>query len=743
MWCAVMTITLTGTVERLVFTAPDEGFAVARFKLDGIEDQPTYDQLTTIVGDLGRVSPGETLRVGGEWETHPRHGHHFRVQWVEQKLPTTVEGIRRFLGSGIIRGIGHKTAEQVVSFLGERTIEIIENHPEQLNQIPKLTRKRAELIVRGWREHHHSRDLMLFLQSHNLPASLAKRLRDEYGDQSVSIIQRNPYQLGQEVYGIGFKTSDAIAVKLGLSRFSTERFVAGISHVLDEATREGHVFLPRSLLLKRASKLMDATSEQIEPALLEALRQGIATEDGDSVYAPPFFYAERNAANRLHHIQYGASFINDHASLNVEAAVNQAIATLGIHLAGRQIEAVRMSLRDKVSIITGGPGTGKTMCLHAVITALDAEGIPFSLCAPTGRAAKRMAATTGRPASTIHRLLGFQPKTNGFVYNSDNQLDPAVFIVDEVSMVDIALFNHLLKAMPDEAHVVLVGDSDQLPAVGPGNVLADLLGSETVPSVMLDQLFRQSKDSQITTAAHRIRTGGVPRPEGQNDLYLVRVSDPAAAQRMIEELVSKRIPDRFHLDPKLDIQVLSPMHRGPAGVAALNGELQKLLNPTGGGHAFEGSGLRLGRGDKVMQIRNDYEKEVFNGDVGLVLGIDEGNRVLTVRFEEGSEFRDVDYDFADMNELALAYAVSIHKAQGSEFPCVVFPLLTSHYNLLQRNLVYTALTRAKQLCVIVHQPQALATAVTSQRRDRRYTGLAERLKTLRFEPALEMSMEPF
>jgi len=730
-------------VDRVVFRSPDDSFAVARFRPDVVGDQRTYDDLTTIVGTLGNISPGELLRVGGEWERHPKHGRHFRVQWIEQRLPATTQGIERFLGSGIIKGVGPATAERVVAHFGEDTIEVIELHPERLREVPKLSRQRADLILQGWRDHSQIRELMLFLQSHDLPGYLAKRLQDQYGDQCVAVIQRDPYQLVQEVYGVGFKTADGIAVKLGLSPVSSSRFVAGIRHALNEAGREGHVFLPRDVLLERAATLLDVNSQQLEPGLLEASRQALLVFDGDAVYSAPLFYAERGAATRIQAIQQTPSFAGERFHIDPERDTARAVASLGISLAPRQTDAVVTALREKVAIITGGPGTGKTMCLHALIAALDAAGIPYTLCAPTGRAAKRMTAATGKPASTIHRLLGYQPTSNDFAYNSDHQLRPQFTIVDEVSMLDIQLFNHLLKAIPDDAHLLLVGDSDQLPAVGPGDVLRDLLDSSTVASVTLDELFRQTQDSRITSVAHQIRRGEMPVGKSGGDLYLVRVTDAERAQSVIKELVANRIPARFGLDPKLDIQVLSPTHRGPAGVAALNGSLQELLNPAGAGERHVDSmNHRLRRGDKVMQVRNNYEKDVYNGDVGIVEGVDLEGPTITIRFGEVDEFRDVDYDLGELSELVLAYAVSVHKSQGSEFPCVVMPLLTSHYMLLRRNLVYTALTRARRLCVLVYQPKALAIAVSAQNVDRRFTGLAERLKEATIPDVLELLAEP-
>jgi exodeoxyribonuclease V alpha subunit len=743
--------TLTGTVDRVVFRSSDSEFAVARFRVEGVGDQRTYDDPTTIVGNLARVSPGELLKIGGEWERHPKHGRHFRVQWLEQKLPNTAAGIQRFLGSGIIKGVGPGTAERIVEWFGDNTLDIIENHPERLREIPKVSRRRADLIIQGWGEHHQLRNLLLFLQSHNLPPFIAKRLMERYGDQCVAVIQKDPYQLVQDVYGIGFKTADAIAIELGLSRVSASRFVAGMKHVLDEASREGHVFLPREELLNRAAILLGASQNQLEPGLLEASRQGFVIFDRDAVYSAPLYYAERSAAAGIQRLQRGGSIVASKLPDGAESTAKRIVASLGISLAPRQMDAIVMALREKVSIITGGPGTGKTMCLHAIISALDSADIPYVLCAPTGRAAKRMTAATGRPASTIHRLLGYQPATNDFAHNTDHQLDPQVVVVDEISMLDIMLANHLIKAVPDTAHLLLVGDGDQLPAVGPGNVLRDLLDSETVPSVVLDELFRQGQDSRITVAAHQIRKGELPVGQSGGDLFLVPVKDAESAASVIKEMVVRRIPARFGFDPILDIQVLSPTHRGPAGVVALNAMLQEALNPNAkdlqgtpvlAAPTFDTGRHRFWPGDKVMQMRNNYDKSVYNGDVGTVSGLDREEQVMTIRFGEAGEFREVDYDFSDLTDLALAYAASVHKSQGSEFPCVVMPLLTAHYPLLQRNLVYTGLTRARLLCVLVYQPKALAIAIKANNQDRRFTGLAERLRAQAAQFSHDLALEP-
>ncbi|HZT96858.1 MAG TPA: ATP-dependent RecD-like DNA helicase [Chloroflexota bacterium] len=736
---------LTGTVDRVVYRNEDDGFVVARFQIDGVEGQRTYDDLATIVGPLGPVMEGELLHVSGEWERHPKHGPHFRVGWFERRLPSSTEGVERFLGSGVIKGIGPATAKRVVQCLGDETIEVLESQPGRLRSQVRLSQKRADLLVRGWNSQRRLRDLMVFLQSNSLPAHLARRILDQYGDEGIAAIQRDPYQLVHDVRGIGFKTADALAVKLGVPADSTSRMVAGLKFVLEEATRDGHVYLPKEALLAMTGEILGIQPERLEPALLEASRERIISLDGDRVFLTTLFLAERGSAQRLGGLLRASSFLSHSGERGrLQDGVNRAVTRLGISIAGQQLEAVTLALREKVGIITGGPGTGKTTCLHVIIEALDAAGVPYSLCAPTGRAAKRMTETTARPASTIHRLLGFQPADNRFEYNVDNQLPPQVIIVDEVSMIDIALFYSLLRALPDDSHLVLVGDADQLPAVGPGNVLQDLLDSETVPSIRLDQLFRQAENSQITVAAHAIRHGQLPSPGGPGDLYLIRVDGEIKAREVIRELVRTRIPRRFFLDPLTDIQVLSPTHRGGAGVRSLNEELQMSLNPA----KPEQPEIRIGAqcfrpGDKVMQLHNNYEKDVYNGDLGRILSVDAESLTVKVGFGDGGDLRKVDYEGAELSDITLAYAISVHKSQGSEFPAVVIPLLTAHYPLLQRNLLYTGLTRARQLCVLVYQPKALHLAVMGTRRETRYTWLRERLAELRrleqeedrFEPA--------
>jgi exodeoxyribonuclease V alpha subunit len=721
--------TLTGTVDRVVFRNDGNGYVVARFRVNDVEGQRTYDELTTLVGKLGPVLPGETINVTGEWERHRTHGRHFRVDYFETRLPATTAGVERFLSSGRVKGVGSGTARRLIEYFGDETMAVLESEPERVRSVPGISKKRADRVIEGWSSQRQMRDLLIFLQSNGLPPSLAKKLQEQYGDKCISEIQKDPYSLIDDVRGVGFKTADSLAVKLGLPAESTVRLMAGLQFVVQDAMREGHVYLPIDQVFSRAAILLGVPREQLEPALLEASRQSALRLDHQAVYLPPYFTAERKSAFRLGILLNSPSFLDEEEKhLDPDKVVAGAVRSLGISLADHQIEAATMALRDKVSIITGGPGTGKTMCLHAIINALDRAGVRYSLCAPTGRAAKRMTAATGRPASTIHRLLGFQPGDNEFSYNLDRPLPQQFIIVDEVSMLDTLLFYNLLKAIPPESHLLLVGDADQLPAVGPGNVLRDLLASNVVPSVTLDKLFRQAKDSEINVAAHQIRKGNVPSNSGEHDLFLIKVNGPETARDVIKRMVHERIPNKFNFDPFTDIQVMSPIHRGAAGVVSLNDELQDLLNPKKPGDPELPSGPnRFRRGDKVMQVRNDYEKEIYNGDVGIVEQVDPERRLMKVRFGEDPDIHDVDFESSELGDLTLAYAVSVHKAQGSEFPAVVVPLLMNHFPLLQRNLLYTALTRARQLCVLVYQPRALHIAVHADRTGERYTRLAERL----------------
>lgn len=722
--------TVAGSVDRIVFRNSESGFCVARFRL--AERDSKRQELATIVGTMPSIRPGEMLRLVGDWQVHPVHGRNFRVEQFEEELPTTAEGIERYLSSGAIRGVGPVTAARIVDRFGDRAIEVLDQEPELLRKVAGISAKRVAVIKESWQEQKRVRELMIFLQDHGISVALAARIYQTYGEEAVSVIERDPYQLAQDIYGIGFQTADAVARKLGIPKNSLSRYVAGLKYTLSRATDDGHVYLVRDDMLNRACRLLEAAVENLEPALLELLRRGDAVVDGDQIYLTPFYKAEAGAAKLLLRLLSTPSTLTLDRRFDPADVIRKAGEQQGLILAVKQLEAAERALREKVSILTGGPGTGKTSTLRTVITALENAEISFCLCAPTGRAAKRAAETTGRPASTIHRLLQYQPGANAFSYDYGRPLPYDFVIVDEVSMLDILLCYHLLKAVPPESHLLLVGDSDQLPAVGPGNVLHDLISSDAIATVRLTDLFRQARGSQIVVAAHAINHGQVPEIDNapDHDLFFVQASDDGSVVEAIKRLLKERIPSRFGLDPSDDVQVISPMHDGPTGVAALNVEIQALLNPPRPGMPELQRGGRVIRlGDKVMQIRNNYDKDVYNGDVGKVIAVRPEEQLLRISFPTGTGTIEVEYGALDLDELVLAYATSVHKAQGSEYPCIVMPLVTRHFILLQRNLLYTAITRARRLCVLVGSPKALSIAVTTDHRERRNSQLARRLRS--------------
>jgi exodeoxyribonuclease V alpha subunit len=722
---------ICGSVDRIVFRNTDTGYCVARFQL--AEAGRQNGGTTTIVGTLPSIRTGEMLRLTGEWQIHPTHGRNFRVERFEEELPTTSEGIERYLGSGAVRGIGPVTARRIVECFGDRTIAVIDEEPELLRRVAGISARRLQIIRESWAEQSQVRELSLFLQEHGISVGLAHRIHGVYGGEAPIIIRDDPYRLAQDVHGVGFRTADSVARLLGVPSDSVSRYVAGLKFELGRATEEGHVFLLREELLGRASKLLDASKPNLEIALLELLRRRGAILDGDSVYLVQFYRAERRAAELLRLLAAEPSALSLDPRFDAGHSIRSAADAQGLILADKQMLAAESVLREKITILTGGPGTGKTSTLRTVISALESLSLSFCLCAPTGRAAKRVAEATGRPASTIHRLLEFQPSSNSFHYDQHRPLPYDFVIVDEVSMLDTLLFYHLLKAVPKEAQLVFVGDSDQLPSVGPGNVLRDLITSAQIPTVTLTELFRQAKNSRIVLAAHEINQGRVPaldnRPE--SDFFFVPAEHDDMALERIKRLVCERIPATFQLDPIEDVQVLSPMHAGPVGVTSLNTELQQLLNPPDLSRAelLRGSGL-FRVGDKVMQIRNNYDKDVYNGDVGRILTIDQAGQGMVVGFGASANAIEIEYESGELDELVLAYAVSVHKSQGSEFPAIVLPLVTAHYILLQRNLIYTAITRARQLCVIVGSKRAFEIAVRTNHRVRRNTALAARLQSL-------------
>jgi exodeoxyribonuclease V alpha subunit len=716
---------LEGVVERITYTNEENGYTIARL-------QPADDrELVTIVGSLPSLNVGESLKLQGRWTTHPRFGRQFQVERYQVVLPASIEGIRRYLGSGLIKGIGPVTAGRIVERFGLETLEVIEQEPKRLREVPGLGYKRADMITRAWEEQKVIQEVMIFLQSLQISSSLAIRIFKQYGEVSPSIVKNEPYRLARDVFGIGFLTADKIARSVGIPLDSIERTMAAVLHRLSEASDDGHTYLPRPELVDAGAQMLEAPPERVEAAIDRLIEEQAAlaeiTPDHEAIYLPPLHYAEVGVAGRIKgwldnpvdrlQLFQGVDFEKAFAFLNDKD---------GVELSEKQQEAVISALTNKLTVITGNPGTGKTTCVRSIIRLAEAKGRKVLLAAPTGRAAKRLSEATGREAKTIHRLLELRPGSREARYDQQEPLPADLVIVDETSMMDVLLTNHLLKAVSSESHLVLVGDVDQLPSVGPGNVLRDIIDSGTVPVVRLDTIFRQAQESSIILNAHRINSGEMPVfDRGYGESFMVQEQDPEKLLEIILEMVLRRIPRKFGLHPLRDIQVMSPMYRGKAGVAFLNEQLQEALNPSDPRKPEKRFGGRLFRtGDKVMQIRNNYEKEVYNGDAGRIVSIDLEEQTATVVFDDD---RIVDYEFSELDELVHAYAISVHKAQGAEYPAVVIPVVTQHYMLLQRNLIYTAVTRAKKLVVLVGTRKALAIAIKNNKIAARYTGLKRKL----------------
>ncbi len=723
---------LEGSLERITYHNSQTGYTVARVQPAGKR------HLVAVVGKLIGVQVGEALRLEGEWSSHPEHGRQFTVATWHALLPTEVEGIRKYLGSGLIKGIGPKMAERIVATFGVDTLRVIEQQPERLSEVRGLGRKKDD-IVRAWNEQQGIKALMTLLQGHGLTPSLAVKIYRHYGEAALEIVQQQPYRLADEVFGIGFLTADQIAHAQGVRHDDPFRLGAGLRHVLSTAANDGHCFLPRGELVPRAAKLLEVDEAAIVTTLqrLDAAGEqasGVRVDDVDGmqhVYLRPLCYAEEGVANAIKTIQATPSGLLTRAKQlpwpRVWVTVHR---DMGVELTPKQQAAVRAALTDKLVVLTGGPGTGKTSTLRALILLLDMLKQRYVLASPTGRAAKRLSEATGAEARTIHRLLEYSPLGESqFKRNRDNPLPCDMLIVDEASMLDVVLCNSLLKAVPPTAHVLFVGDVDQLPSVGPGNVLHDLIESWAVTPVHLDRVFRQAEGSGIIANAHRINHGEQPELRDLSDFFFFPKPQPEPCAELVVDLVCERIPRRFGVDPRRAIQVLSPTHRGPAGVQALNKLLQAALNPPHPSKPEQLWGDTIFRlGDRVMQVRNNYDLDVYNGDVGEIVALDERERTLTVRFEEARSVREVLYDWAFLDELQLAYALSIHKSQGGEYPVVVVPLLKAHGLLLQRNLLYTAITRAKQVVVLAGDVQAIAIAVNNNRVTERFSGLQRRLR---------------
>ncbi len=705
---------VTGTLEEVVFRDPRSAFAVARFRPD------SGGATVTVVGDLGAVRRGDHLRLSGRHERHPRFGDRFRVETLEPIAPRGAKGVARFLGSGLIPGIGPKLAERIVRALGPGAIEILEGDPAQMLSIPGVGPKRAAEIRRAIAEQRGCREALLFLQQHGASLALAQRIYRRYGSRTLERVRENPYVLAAEIDGVGFRTADAIAREIGIEPQSDERIAAATVHVLLHASSDGHVGLPLDRVVSEAAGLLALPEPTVSAAIDRHKGAWVRESDREpALYLPDLYGFEREAASRLRARLKARSSL---PPIDVERALSWVEERISLPLAVGQRAALRLALSAPLAIITGGPGVGKTTLVRALCRILEAKRVEVALAAPTGRAARRLSEATGAPAATIHRLLKFDPMTGRFAHGESSPLDAGLVLVDETSLVDLPLFVSLLRAVRPSSPLLLIGDPDQLPSVGPGNVLRDLIDSGRVPVTRLTEIFRQASGSRIVENAHRILRGEMPespRLAQASDFYFVEADLPERAAETIRELVATRIPSRFALDPRRDVQVLSPMHRGACGATALNAALQETLNPDG--RPLGSTGLRAG--DRVMQIRNDYARDVFNGDLGRALGFDEASRSLTVEFDG----RPVAYPPQEHDSVVPAYAVTIHKAQGGEFPAVVAPLVTEHFPMLQRNLLYTAVTRGKTLVVLVGSRRALGLAVRNASVANRWSRLKDRL----------------
>ena len=709
---------LAGLVERVTFHSEESGFCVLRVKARGHRD------LITTVGHAAMISAGEWVTASGEWVNDRTHGQQFKARFLKTSTPSSLDGIEKYLGSGMIRGIGPVYAKRMVKQFGKDVFDIIEAEPKRLREVEGIGPKRADKITSAWADQKVIREIMVFLHEHGVGTARAVRIFKTYGTDAVQIMSENPYRLARDIRGIGFRTADLIAEKLGIEKTAMIRVRAGISYGLTEAMGNGHCGLPTEELTALAEKLLEVPQALIPAAVDLELADGIVIADTVAntpcIFLGGLYHAEKGIADRLHKLIAGPL---PWPVIDADKALPWIEQKTGLTLAPSQCEAIRLALRSKVVVITGDPGVGKTTIVNSILQILAAKAVALLLCAPTGRAAKRMKEATGMEAKTIHRLLEIDPKSFGFKRNEENPLDCDLLVIDESSMVDVSLMQSLLKAVPDRAAVLIVGDIDQLPSVGPGQVLADIIGSQAVPVVRLTEVFRQAAESRIITNAHRINQGKTPdlgTPAGDTDFYFVPAEDPEQAVARILTLVQSRIPRRFGLDPIRDIQVLCPMNRGGAGARALNIALQAALNPPGDAKV-ERFGSTFTPGDKVMQIENDYEKEVYNGDIGYVEGIDLAEGELTASFDG----RSVSYLFGELDTLVLAYATTIHKSQGSEYPAVVIPVLTQHFAMLQRNLLYTGVTRGKRLVVLVGQRKAVAIAVKNVSGRRRWSKLDE------------------
>lgn len=742
--------TISGAVERITYYNEENGYSVIRLKPDRRAMLPFKyasgsDALITVVGNLPELQPGEWLKLTGRWVSHAKYGRQFQADFCEQSLPASTEGIKRYLGSGMIRGIGPVMAGRIVERFGEETLDVIDHNPERLLSVLGVGKKRVSSIIKSWAEQRAIKDVMIFLQSHGVSTNLAVKIYKEYGDEALTVVQNTPYRLVQDVYGIGFKTADKIAQALGLAADDPARIEAGIAYTLNRMAEEGHVYMPQEELQPEAAEILNVADEQVTAVLdqleaesfvkRETIRYEIggaqaetAVREEQAVYLAPFYHSEigltRLVQQLVEHPTSRLTAARRRAAANESRAATGAPSSLFI-LTDQQKAAVKAAVRHKVTILTGGPGTGKTTTLRALLDLLDADRASYALAAPTGRAAKRLAEATGREAKTIHRLLAYKPG-EGFGRHADNPLDADLIVIDEASMLDLILAYNLLKAIGPDSHLLLVGDVDQLPSVGAGDVLRDLIDSEITAVIRLDTIFRQAADSLIIRNAHRINQGRMPLSgEGESDFYIFVKDDTAEAADLLVDIVQNRVPGKFGFHPIDQIQALAPMYNGDLGVTNLNHRLQAALNPGGKRKAERRQGGRVFRvGDKVMQTVNNYDKSVYNGDIGRITAINAVEQTVAVNIDGAP----VVYDFLELDELIHAFCISVHKSQGAEYPCVVLPVVMQHYMMLQRNLLYTAVTRAQKLVILVGTRRALAIAVKNNKVTQRHTALDWRLQ---------------
>ena len=705
-------IKLRCVIEHITYQNQENGYSIMKVK---VKD---YSDLVTLVGNLLDVPVGAVLLCDGDWKVDKKYGRQFVCETWEEVMPATVYGIEKYLGSGLVKGIGPKFAHLIVEKFGTETIEIIEDNIERLREVPRIGKRRIEKIRESWEKQKDIKNVMLFLQQYGVSTAYAAKIYRQYGKESIDNVQDNPYRLADDIWGIGFKTADSIANKMGYENNDLRRCKSGISYTLNELSNEGHVYAVEEQLIETAKKLLEADEEPIRQAVTEMIASEDLIREDEAIYLPPFYHSERGTAKKL------LALLQDQTPtlFGLKADIKAIEKVSGIEYDEVQIAAIKQAVRSKVMVLTGGPGTGKTTTTQGIIAAYKTAGMRILLAAPTGRASKRMSEATGMEAKTIHRLLEFNPQ-DGYKRNDENPLEGDALIIDECSMIDIILMYNLMKAIPENMRLVLVGDIDQLPSVGAGNVLRDIIDSEKIPVVRLTRIFRQAQSSRIVMSAHAINQGRYPDTSNgkQTDFFFIKNEEPEQVAEEIVKLVKYRLPKAYN-QPLNNIQVLTPMQRSVVGANNLNMMLQQALNTSNLGISRGGTTYKLG--DRVMQVRNNYDKNVFNGDIGIVEQVSMEDRTLFVRFDDNL----VEYEASELDEVTLAYATTIHKAQGSEYPIVVIPVLMTHFVMLQRNLIYTGITRAKKICVLIGQPKALAYAIRNLTVTKRNTKLKERLR---------------